>query len=125
MTGSGFDLRDLVSRQIAMLEQQHRAGITPSYGQVENLFDLGRLLGDAAEADRAAAAPRTPVVVSRPVPARCSRPGCHPLTTEREVIDGQSWCPSCAVDLQLLHRSAARMGVAVTRVRWPRQGEVA
>jgi len=60
------DVRQLVVTAITRLEQIHRAGLQPSFGQVEDLFDLGRRLEFAIQV--------TPPTLPCALPGGCSSP---------------------------------------------------
>lgn len=93
---------------VAALKQQHRAGITPSYGQVEDLFDFGERLSQVLDSGEA-----TPP----PLP-RCSNESCAaPATT---TIAGQAYCGTCAHAVRQLLRDLEGFKLHTVRMDWPR-----
>ncbi len=95
---------------IAQLKHQHKAGITPSYGQVDDLFDLGDRLHVALQAGAPLAAAPS-----------CTHAGCdHHAFVE---IAGMPYCAPHAADARDLLESLQTVMPAVfervTRVEWP------
>lgn len=77
-------MRLLVS-QVRALQRAHRAGITPGYGQLENLFDTAEVLERQLDRDDA---------VEKPV--TCDTPQCgKPFV--RRTTEGKHLCVDCAV----------------------------
>lgn len=97
----------LLCDHVRLLERQHRAGITPSYGQVEDLFDLARRLDTSLDAG----AP----LVGAPT-ARCARPGCGEVATV--PIGPFAYCAPCAVQFRMLLQQLQAFGLDA-RTTWP------
>lgn len=67
------DVRQLLVTHIRQLRQQHKAGITPTYGQIDDLFDLGeRLEGEIRTTE-----PTMPCAL----PAGCTTPATERVGT--------------------------------------------
>jgi hypothetical protein len=53
MSGSGISVANMLCDLVDLLRKQHRAGITPSFGQVEELFELSdRLRANVAASEQ-------------------------------------------------------------------------
>lgn len=97
----------LLCGQIKQLKCVHRAGLTPSFGQVEELFDraddLERLLG-SAPAERTARA--------------CTRPTCAQDATT--MVGTLPYCQRCGEAARALLKNLESFGVsAPVSVFWP------
>lgn len=100
---------DLVAL-IAQLKQQHKAGITPSYGQVDGLFELGERLGVSLQAGSLIASQPDCTVVLCVVPAVADvagRPFCAPHAVEARSL------------LEQMRTLMPAVFERVTRVEWP------
>lgn len=107
----------LLVRTIRTIRGQHKAGIPPSFGQIDDLFDLGERLS-------------TELQIADPESARvaCSIGDCKRVAETRLV--GQPYCRRCADALDAatmqIHSDApqlARERVAAMvagRVPWPK-----
>lgn len=93
---------------IGHLKQQHKAGITPSYGQVDDLFDLGERLGVALQAG---------ITVGND----CTVPGCQYAAGEE--VSGLLYCHAHAQEarqmLDALRTLMPNVFARVSRVEWP------
>jgi hypothetical protein len=99
---------------VDLLRKQHRAGITPSFGQVDELFELSDRLRLEASVD--------PVDVRR----RCSVPGCDTPVMDVAIVagSGKPYCAPHASALRLALATADRLMPGVVDVRmvrtdWP------
>lgn len=95
---------------IAQLKQQHKSGFTPTFGQIDDLFDYGERLGVALQAG----SEFTPAPV-------CTHRGCGNHAFLK--IGGMPYCPRHAPDARELLQSLQAVMPAVfdrlTRVDWP------
>jgi len=92
---------------IKALKAVHRAGLTPSFGQVEELFDraadLDQLLGPASVAHQVRV---------------CTRPSCGCAATT--MVGASPLCQACGDVARTLLRNLESLGVAApVSVRWP------
>lgn len=98
---------------IDQLRKQHRAGITPTFGQVEDLFDLGDRLRVEVRLEAARD--------EKPAARGCSVRGCegsattqlaqHPYCVRHARVIGETLTRV----QQLLHEASVTVG----RVQWP------
>lgn len=97
-------------RHIAGLKQLHKAGLTPFFGDVDELFDLAAAL-DYALGD----------LPSLPTTPRCARGPCTEDAVE--AIGEQVYCRSCAASVRRLLRDIEAFGIRPVLAPWPRSGE--
>lgn len=104
---------------IDLLRKQHRAAINPSFGQIDELFEL---------CDQVRAAVRAGVTVGEPVPpvTRCHVRACPHAAPM--LVEGKPYCLRHGQDVRVLLGSLQDLMPDVyanlTRVDWPaRQGE--
>lgn len=93
-------------RHIAALKQLHKAGLTPSFGDVDQLFELGDELGRALM-ELPAVAPAQ----------RCSRGRC--TNHAEELIGNLLYCPTCAATVRRLLRDLDAFGIHPVSAPWP------
>ena len=75
------DSSHLLSQLLDRLLAQHRAGIVPTFGQLEDLIDLNDRVKRDVECAPAAEAPASPRVVSAIAPAICDVITCRSVAT--------------------------------------------
>lgn len=92
----------LLVSQVRALQRAHRAGITPAYGQLENLFDTAEVLERQLERDETAA---DALVL-------CDTPQCGKLFV-RKTTDGRKLCVDCAVRHIVAWLGGEKAGVGI------------
>ena len=98
---------------IDVLRKQHRAGITPTFGQVEDLFDLADHL-------------RVQARLEAPAPERVAVRGCSVRGCDGAVSAELSEHPYCGRHARVMRETLGRVqqllheaAVTVGRVQWP------
>lgn len=86
------EIRSLVS-QVFGVQRAHRAGITPNYGQLENLFETAGAVDRVLDAQTPAAT------------VRCDVNELHGVAT-RELPTGRKLCAGCFTTFNLIGAGA-------------------
>lgn len=111
---SVVDLAEQLCEHIALLKRQHKSGTTPSFGQVDDLFDLGDRLFTAIQA--------SPRITERELrPVACSVRGC--FASGNTLTHGLPFCSAHArvviETMKSLQGLMPELHAHISRVAWP------
>jgi len=91
---------------VRLLKSVHKAGLTPSFGQVEDLFDLADGLEQVIDSLGVDQAVRS-----------CTRPECAAAATS--VVAGRPYCDPCGAAVRKLLKQVEGFGLETVRGNWP------
>lgn len=96
-------IAELLCRHIRTLKAQHKAGITPHFGQLDDLFDLGEQLEESVLLlPVAACQPKA----TQPIP--CSAPGCVTRLVNMRV-NGRCYCRAHGIQMEAALNALGRL----------------
>lgn len=99
---------------VALLKKQHKSGVTPTFGQVDDLFDMADRLQHALDTGGALEDPAL----------TCTVRGCPALALA--MTNGHPYCESHAREvshlLTSLNKLLPDLHASLSRVSWPTTG---
>lgn len=98
-------IADLLCEQVRKLRAMHKAGLTPPFGELDRLFDLGEQLEDSVMLLPESAFQPSPAVTSA-----CSAPGCASQRLRAwRTVNGRDYCEPHGLQIQHALLSLGRL----------------